>query len=307
MKTSIAAALAGLAMASTPTLGADLFGSAPPPMSYPGSQGPLTEVGTNWYLRGDVGYGFEIEPTVVPSAGLIPQILRHAGANLDYVNTPPGDASSKVADARNRRRASRWRRSRCRRPVQAFCPSAARWAHRSGARTSRRHRRRLSRQQLAAARRHLHVLDRPSLSYAKRVCPRSLPRPSRTRATPAGYSLATPAATAPATSIATQPTITVLASAYLDLGDYWGFTPYIGAGAGLNANTISGSTPISQHNDGSRLPRRHLDDGHHARRLGRARRRRLYDHWRRNRNVGLRPAELEPLISARPATDGRRR
>ena len=34
MKTSIAAALAGLAMASTPTLGAYLFGSAPPPVSY---------------------------------------------------------------------------------------------------------------------------------------------------------------------------------------------------------------------------------------------------------------------------------
>ena len=56
MKTSVAAALAGLAMASTPTLGADLFGSAPPPMTFPASQSPITEVGTNWYLRGDIGF-----------------------------------------------------------------------------------------------------------------------------------------------------------------------------------------------------------------------------------------------------------
>ena len=55
MKTSIAAALAGLAMASTPTLGADLFGTAPPPMTFQPGQAPLTEVGANWYLRGDLG------------------------------------------------------------------------------------------------------------------------------------------------------------------------------------------------------------------------------------------------------------
>jgi opacity protein-like surface antigen len=42
-----------------------------------------------------------------------------------------------------------------------------------------------------------------------------------------------------------------LASAYLDLGTYWGVTPYIGAGAGLNANTISGSTKFYLTNDGS--------------------------------------------------------
>lgn len=34
---------------------------------------------------------------------------------------------------------------------------------------------------------------------------------------------------------------TGLANVYFDLGHYWGFTPYVGAGAGVNANTTSGS------------------------------------------------------------------
>jgi opacity protein-like surface antigen len=42
-----------------------------------------------------------------------------------------------------------------------------------------------------------------------------------------------------------------MGSAYVDLGTYWGFTPYVGAGAGLNANTISGSTTFHNNNDGT--------------------------------------------------------
>ena len=50
---------------------------------------------------------------------------------------------------------------------------------------------------------------------------------------------------------ATQYNNLVLGSAYFDLGTYWGFTPYLGAGVGLNANTISGSTTFTNNNDGS--------------------------------------------------------
>ena len=42
-----------------------------------------------------------------------------------------------------------------------------------------------------------------------------------------------------------------LASAYVDVGNFWGFTPYVGGGLGLNANTISGSTTFTNDNDGS--------------------------------------------------------
>ena len=86
MKTSIAAALAGLAMASTPTLGADLFGTAPPPLTFPANQSPFTEVGSNWYLRGDVGYERRQAPTRLDGGGLHPDrlagnsaLLQHAG------------------------------------------------------------------------------------------------------------------------------------------------------------------------------------------------------------------------------------
>ena len=44
-----------------------------------------------------------------------------------------------------------------------------------------------------------------------------------------------------------------LASAYVDLGHFWGFTPYVGGGLGLEANTISGSTTFTNNNDGSRF------------------------------------------------------
>jgi opacity protein-like surface antigen len=50
---------------------------------------------------------------------------------------------------------------------------------------------------------------------------------------------------------ATQTNNTALASASLDLGTFWGVTPYIGAGAGLNANTISGSTHFLINSDGT--------------------------------------------------------
>lgn len=69
MKTSVAAAIAGLALAPTPTLAADLFGTAPPPMTFPATQ---MEAGSNWYLRGDVGFGVEDAPTMSFSSLSIP-------------------------------------------------------------------------------------------------------------------------------------------------------------------------------------------------------------------------------------------
>jgi hypothetical protein len=72
MKKIAAVALASLAIASTPTQAADLFGTAPPPLGEPASN-PEVEIGSNWYIRGDLGYGEVNSPTIVPSAGLIPR------------------------------------------------------------------------------------------------------------------------------------------------------------------------------------------------------------------------------------------
>jgi opacity protein-like surface antigen len=227
MKTSVAAALAGLAMASTPTLGADLFGSAAPPMTFEANQSPLTEVGTNWYLRGDVGYGFEDEPTVVPTAGLVPAVLTDPLTGAPYVNAPPGNAKSNVGVTRgNNQNASAlnfdigvgYR-------VNNFLRLEATYMYSTG----------------------------PSLSYSKgSLCPDATGPVSNFVGgsnVPVGYLWAP----VPCTGYlhATQTNNTALASAYFDLGNFWGVTPYIGAGAGLNANTISGSSHFLINADGS--------------------------------------------------------
>jgi len=227
MKTSIAAALAGLAMASSPTLGADLFGTAPPPMTFPDSQSPMTEVGSNWYLRGDVGYGFEDEPTVVPAAGLVPAVLTDALTGASYVNAPPGNASSNAGVTRGNNQTAQgfnfdvgvgYR-------VNNFLRLEATYMYSTG----------------------------PNLSYVKgSLCPdATLPVSNEVGGTavPVGYLWAPVACTGYLR--ATQTNNTALASAYLDLGTFWGVTPYIGAGAGLNANTISGSTHFLINSDGT--------------------------------------------------------
>jgi opacity protein-like surface antigen len=233
MKFAPAAALAGLAMASTPTLGADLFGTAPPPMTFQANQSPLTEVGSNWYLRGDVGYGSEYEPTVVPSAGLIPAILTDPGTGATYVNAPNGDAAHNVGVTRGFDKTSLgatfdlgfgYR-------VNDFLRLEATYAYWGG----------------------------PGLSYSHgSLCPSTtaaasnmvvIPPATTATAVPVGY-LWEPAACTGYLH-ATQHNNLVLGSAYLDLGTFWGFTPYVGVGAGLNANTISGTTSIYNNADGS--------------------------------------------------------
>lgn len=63
MKKIAAVALVGLAMASMPTQAADLFGTAAPPMSEP-ADNPMVEIGSNWYIRGDVGASLENVPSL---------------------------------------------------------------------------------------------------------------------------------------------------------------------------------------------------------------------------------------------------
>ena len=63
MRLVLSATFAGLALA--PAAAADLFGSAPP-LTMPASQAPTAvEIGSNWYLRGDIGVGFDDAPSIV--------------------------------------------------------------------------------------------------------------------------------------------------------------------------------------------------------------------------------------------------
>jgi opacity protein-like surface antigen len=73
MKVQTTAALAGLLFAA-PAAAADLFGDASP-LTIPAVDAPTTvEIGSNWYLRGDVGVSFENGPTLSTAATSIPPL-----------------------------------------------------------------------------------------------------------------------------------------------------------------------------------------------------------------------------------------
>jgi opacity protein-like surface antigen len=75
MKLQTIAALASLAL-TAPAHAADLFGAAPP-ATIPASEAPTAiEIGSNWYLRGEVGASFEDGPT----ASISPALAATAGA-----------------------------------------------------------------------------------------------------------------------------------------------------------------------------------------------------------------------------------
>ena len=72
MRLLLSLACAGLIAAAQPSLAADLFGTAPP-LTVPASQGqPLFEVGSNWYIRGDIGISFDEAPSISLSSGAAP-------------------------------------------------------------------------------------------------------------------------------------------------------------------------------------------------------------------------------------------
>ena len=238
MKKFAAVALAGLALASTPTQAADLFGTAAPPMSEP-ADNPMVEIGSNWYIRGDVGLTDENSPTIVPSAGLIPQLYTDPLTGAIFDNQPVGNASTNTPVTRGNNQTSRdvvfdaafgYR-------VNNYLRLEAGYSYFSG----------------------------PGLGYSqKSLCPDTTSAVSNTvnvTTTSGGVSTTTPTSVpvgyiwdpVPCTGVlsATQYNNLVMGSAYVDLGTYWGFTPYVGAGAGLNVNTISGTTTFTNDNDGS--------------------------------------------------------
>jgi opacity protein-like surface antigen len=208
MKTSIAAALVGLAMAPTPTLGADLFGSAPPPMSYPTAQRPLTEVASNWYLRGDIGLDLD-EAASFSMAGIsMPTGAGFLPYSTSLGSSRPHDDFS--ADIGVGYRYNDWLRfegtyeyrtgAAGKNVNSALCPATTTAVGTSG-----------------------YLYDVTGANTA--VCTGALDLKRRDS--------------------------TALAAAYLDLGSYWGVTPYVGGGLGLNADMISGSIGYAVNSTGA--------------------------------------------------------
>ena len=203
-------ACAGLTVAAWPAAAADL-GSAPP-MTMPASQGQtMFEVGSNWYIRGDLGVSFDEAPTVslsslsTPPPGLIATpYTTSAGTNWSTTNFTGGlGAGYRFND---------------------YLRLDATWDYRTGVGGTRN---------------------------TALVCPypRRLESSPRRPACPRATSTIPPNICNGTTKLK-QYNNAFLANGYVDLGTYGGFTPYVGGGLGLNMNVATGSFNAYQTSDG---------------------------------------------------------
>ena len=200
MKRSTAAALLSLFLAPTPGFAADL--GAMPLMDSAKAPGEFTEVGTNWYIRGDIAVGFDELPT------------------LTYPNiatTLPGSTAISSPGNSNTLKSN--------------------WV--AGIGVGYRY------NDMIRFDATYDYLAGSGLNVATIgiVCPTGA-------TTPTGY-IYDVTQTCNSALTMKQHNNVLLANAYVDLGNYWGFTPYLGAGAGLNVNSISGSATYTNAANGS--------------------------------------------------------
>jgi opacity protein-like surface antigen len=216
------AMLAGACLATSPLSAADLFGTAPPPPDAPVMQ---QELGSNWYIRGDIGYGQINQATVVPDAGLFPTIG----------NQPIGDASSPVPVVRGNNQITQnadfslgfgYR-------INDWFRAEASWIYSKG----------------------------PGLGVNRTVfCPEaanavnnnyySTDAKGNTTTTTVAVGYQYDYTTCNGVLNVNQYNNTALAMGYADLGHYWVFSPYIGVGGGLNVNTATGTLNFHQTDTG---------------------------------------------------------
>ena len=195
-------ACAGLTVAAWPAGGADLIGTAPPPMvpATPGST--MFEVGSNWYLRGELGVSFDDAPTVSLS---------------NIATPPPGVVAAPFATAAG----TGWSTTNFTGGLGAgyrfndYLRLDATWDYRTGPGATR--------QTLLVCPYGLTGVSNPTAPYA-----------------PLGY-LYNTSNTCNGTTKISQYNNVFLANGYVDLGTYAGFTPYVGGGLGFNMNVMSGS------------------------------------------------------------------
>jgi opacity protein-like surface antigen len=192
------------AIVAAPASAADLLGSAPP-LSMPGNQSPMFEVGSNWYVRGDLGISFDRAPSVsfpnLASAAFGPlgaPLTIGSGANWTTTNFTGGAGFG-----------YRW---------NDWLRFDATWDYRTGPGGSRQ---------------------------AAVVCPYGLTGVSSPAGVPLGFLYDTTNTCNGSASVRQYDNV-FLANAYLDLGTYYGFTPYVGGGLGMNMNTLTASSSYTE-------------------------------------------------------------
>jgi len=215
MKRSTAAALLSLFLAPAPGLAADLLGAMP--LAEPAARGPgdLVEVGTNWYIRGDMGFSFDTAPTLT-----YPNVLTPPPPGLATIANPAGYGPSSSGHDFNVGLGIGYR-------YNDYLRFDATYEYRTGAGTSQ--------------------------VNGGIVCPYyAAGETSQGGPTPIllGYAYETNQ-TCNSYLTLKQHNNVGLANAYVDLGTYWGITPYIGAGAGLNVNSASGTLNYFKTSDGT--------------------------------------------------------
>jgi opacity protein-like surface antigen len=187
------------AIVAAPASAADLLGSAP--LTLPATQGPLAyEVGSNWYVRGDLGISFDRSPSVSFSSIALPP-LGAVGAPVTIGNGTNWTTTNFTGGAGFGYRWNDWLRF------------DATWDYRTGPGGSRQ---------------------------ATVVCPYGLTGVSSPTGVPLGF-LYDRTNTCNGSASARQTDNAFLANTYFDVGTYYGFTPYVGGGLGLNIDTLTAS------------------------------------------------------------------
>ena len=216
MKRSYAAALLSLFVAPATGLAADLGAM---PMSEPMSQAPgsFVEVGSNWYIRGDLGFSFDTAPTLT-----YPNILTPPPAGVAGVPNPVGYGPSTHQHGFDAGIGIGYR-------YNDYLRFDATYEYRTGQGSSQRN--------------------------AGIVCPYAASGESsqangNTPSFLLGYAYETNQTCDSYLSLKQHNNVG-LANAYVDLGTYWGVTPYLGAGAGLNVNSATGDLTYNKTSDGT--------------------------------------------------------
>jgi opacity protein-like surface antigen len=191
------------AIVAAPASAADLLGSAPP-LAMPASQSPMFEVGSNWYVRGDLGISFDRAPSVSFSTLAAPTF--GAGAPLAVGNGANWTTTNFTGGAGFGYRWNDWLRF------------DATWDYRTGPGGSRQ---------------------------AAVVCPYGLTGVNSLAGVPLGFLYDT-TNTCNASANARQFDNAFLGNVYFDLGTYYGFTPYVGGGLGLNMNTLTANVNYNE-------------------------------------------------------------
>ncbi|MBV8796506.1 MAG: porin family protein [Hyphomicrobiales bacterium] len=195
------------AIVAAPASAADLLGTAAP-FTLPAPSSPLIfESGSNWYVRGDLGISFDDAPSVSFSSISVP---------------PPGfpGAPLPVYSGQNIHSTDFTGGVGAGYRFNNYLRFDATWDYRTGPGGS---------------------------SSATVVCPYGLTGlTSQAPPNPLLGYLYNTTNTCIGSANIKQHNNTFLANAYVDLGTYYGFTPYVGGGAGFNINTMSGSLNFNE-------------------------------------------------------------